>query len=410
MPTYVAQVRDSRGAIRKQRIQAGNVREARVGLRQQGFLVQSIDESAGLSLAGLGSFNLEEATSKVTVKDMALFSRQLSSLVDAGVPIVRALGLLTEQTRNPKLRKTLQQINIDVQEGLNLSDSMRKFPKVFDGLYVAMIQAGETGGVLDDVLNRLSKLLEDMSKLRNQMKSAMTYPLAVFVIAILVFLGMTIFIIPTFAGIFEQQGAQLPGFTLLLLSISQLLRNPVFWGFFLIFLFGSVFVFKQYYSTPPGRLSVDSMILRLPILGEMIQKAATARFCRTFGSLTRAGVPIMTALEIVRDTAGNQAIARSIDAAKMEVQTGGMISVALSRYRIFPLMALSMITIGEETGELDTMVNKVADFYEDEVEQAVKGLTSLLEPIMIVLVGGIVGSILLAMYLPMFSIFDQIKA
>ncbi|WP_338462946.1 type II secretion system F family protein [Synechococcus elongatus IITB7] len=409
MPTFVAQVRDSHGAIRELRIRSGNVRQARVELRQMGLVIQTIDESVGFSLANLSSFNLEEATSKVTVKDMALFSRQLSSLVDAGVPIVRALGLLTEQTRNPKLRKALRQINLDVQEGLNLSDSMRKFPNIFDGLYVAMIQAGETGGVLDDVLNRLSKLLEDMSRLRNQMKSAMTYPMAVFVIAILVFLGMTIFIIPTFAGIFEDQGAELPGFTLFLLSISETLRTPIFWGLFLVFLFGSTFVFKQYYATPLGCLSVDSMILRLPILGEMIQKAATARFCRTFGSLTRAGVPIMTALEIVRDTAGNQAIAQSIDAARMEVQTGGMMSVALARYRIFPMMALSMITIGEETGELDTMVNKVADFYEDEVEQAVKGLTSLLEPIMIVLVGGIVGSILLAMYLPMFSIFDQIK-
>jgi type IV pilus assembly protein PilC len=345
----------------------------------------------------------------VTIKEKAIASRQLSVLVNSGVPIVRALGLLSEQARNPKLKKALLGLASDVSQGNNLSESMRKFPDVFDMLYVAMIQAGEVGGVLDEVLDRLSKLLEDNAKLQNQIKSAMSYPLTVMAIAVLVFLGMTIFLIPVFAGIFDGLGAELPVFTQVMLKISEILRNPMYSGTAVLLIIAGVIVFQQYYRTPVGRVTVDQLLLKLPLFGDLVQKTATARFCRTFGALTRAGVPILTSLEIVRDTSGNQVIANSMDAARREVQGGGLISLALQRTQVYPPMAVGMISIGEETGELDAMMMKVADFYEDEVEQAVKALTSMMEPLMIVLVGGIVGSILLSMYLPMFSVFDKLK-
>jgi type IV pilus assembly protein PilC len=272
-----------------------------------------------------------------------------------------------------------------------------------------MIQAGEVGGVLDDVLNRLSKLLEDVARLQNQIKSAMAYPITVGIIAVLVFLGMTIFLLPTFANIFNELGATLPPFTQFMINISNVLRTPIYAIALVLIIVTLSFVYNQYYQTRVGRETMDRFFLKMPLFGDLIQKTATARFCRTFGALSRSGVPILTALEIVRDTAGNQVISNAVDEARREVQSGGMISLALQREQVFPVMAIQMMSIGEETGEIDTMLMKVADFYEDEVEQAVKALTSIMEPIMIVFLGGMVGSILVAMYLPMFAVMDQIK-
>jgi len=286
---------------------------------------------------------------------------------------------------------------------------MRKHPQCFDGLYVSMIQAGEVGGVLDDVLNRLSKLLEDVARLQNQIKSAMAYPITVGIIALLVFLGMTIFLLPIFAGIFEELDAELPMFTQIMLNISNILRTPIYSITLVIVVMVLAFAYRQYYKTRVGRETIDRFSLKMPLFGDLIQKSCTARFCRTFGALSRSGVPILTSLEIVRDTAGNQVIANAVDEARREVQSGGMISLALQREKVFPIMAIQMMSIGEETGEIDTMLMKVADFYEDEVEQAVKALTSIMEPIMIVFLGGMVGSILVAMYLPMFAVMDNIK-
>jgi type IV pilus assembly protein PilC len=307
------------------------------------------------------------------------------------------------------LKKALQEISGDVQQGTNLSDAMRKHPSCYDDLYISMVQAGEVGGVLDEVMNRLAKLLEDVARLQNQIKSAMTYPIAVGFIAVSVFLGMTIFLLPIFAKIFEDLDAKLPPFTEFMMGISRFLRNPVMMGILIVTIIVSVFAYRQYYKTKVGRETMDRFFLKVPLFGDLVQKTATARFCRTFGALSRSGVPILSALEIVRDTAGNQVIANAIDEARKEVQTGGMISLALQREQVFPIMAIQMISIGEETGEIDTMLMKVADFYEDEVEQAVKALTSIMEPIMIVVLGGMVGSILVAMYLPIFSIMDAIK-
>jgi type IV pilus assembly protein PilC len=279
---------------------------------------------------------------------------------------------------------------------------------VFDKLSIAMVEAGEAGGVLDDSLKRLAKLLEDNAKLQNQIKGAMGYPVAVLFIAISVFLGMTIFIIPTFAGIFDGLGAELPWFTQMMVDLSSLLRST-FSLYLVLGLIAGVFLFSKFYATPIGRRRVDALVLKLPLFGELIQKTATAQFCRTFSSLTRAGVPILMSLDIVREITSNSIISDAISNSRQDVLQGIPLSVALGRMNVFPDMSISMLSIGEETGEMDAMLSKVADFYEDEVEATVKALTSMLEPAMIVLVGGIVASVLLAMYLPMFSVFDQIK-
>jgi type IV pilus assembly protein PilC len=411
MATYVVRARDAKGNLRRQKINADSPAEARSSLREQGLFVQELAEDRGL-LDSISNFDLKDinsAIASVSVKDKAIFSRQFAVLINAGVAMVRGLGVLADQCPNPKLKKALQDISSDVQQGTNLSDSMRKHPKCFDSLYVSMVQAGEVGGVLDEVMNRLAKLLEDMSRLQNQIKSAMTYPVAVGFIATSVFIGMTVFLLPIFADIFEQLDAQLPPFTAFMMQISKVLRTPLYSGGVLLIIFILIFAYKQYYSTRIGRETLDRFYLKMPLFGDLLQKTATARFCRTFGALSRSGVPILTALEIVRDTSGNQVIANAIDDARKEVQSGGMISLALQKEQVFPIMAIQMISIGEETGEIDTMLMKVADFYEDEVEQAVKALTSVMEPIMIVVLGGMVGSILVAMYLPIFSVMDAIK-
>jgi type IV pilus assembly protein PilC len=275
---------------------------------------------------------------------------------------------------------------------------MSKLEKIVDDLSsLTVLEAAE-----------LAKLLEDVARLQNQIKAAMTYPIAVGIIAVTIFLGMCIFLLPIFENIFIELKAPLPAFTAFMIGISRFLRS-----FYVIFVIIAIVVaayaYRQYYKTRVGRETMDRFFLKMPLFGDLIQKTATARFCRTFGALSRSGVPILTSLEIVRDTAGNQVIANAVDEARKEVQTGGQISLALQREHVFPVMAIQMISIGEETGEIDTMLMKVADFYEDEVEQAVKALTSIMEPIMIVVLGGMVGSILVAMYLPIFGIMDAIK-
>ena len=405
MPTYVATGRNRAGKLTRRKIEADSPAEARTLIKGQGMHIQSIKEDKELSFSFT---DLKTSMSKVTVKDKAVFSRQFAALVSSGVALVRGIGILSDQCPNPKLKIALTQINLDVQQGNSLSEAMRKHPDSFDNLYVSMVQAGEVGGVLDEVLNRLAKLLEDLNRLQNQIKSAMAYPVTVGFLAVAIFVGLTVFLLPIFAEIFVDLGAELPLFTQILMAVSKILRT---W-YLVIGLIGMiavlVFVYKQYYNTPAGRVRMDGFFLKMPLFGDLSQKSATARFCRTFGSLSRSGVPILTALDIVRDTSGNQVIANAIDAAQVGIQSGGMISPALAEHGVFPVMAIQMIAIGEETGELDQMLMKVADFYEDEVEQAVKALTSIMEPIMIVVLGGMVGSILVAMYLPMFKVMDHL--
>ncbi|MEM6837362.1 MAG: type II secretion system F family protein [Cyanobacteria bacterium P01_C01_bin.120] len=405
MPTYVATGRDSTGRERKEKVAASNPNEARNLLKDQGLFIQDLKEEKSFNFSFA---ELKLAMTSVSVKDKAVFSRQFAALVNAGVALVRGLGVLSEECPNPKLKRALEEINGDVQQGTSLSDSMSKHPSCFDKLYVSLVQAGEVGGVLDEVLNRLAKLLEDLNRLQNQIKSAMAYPVTVSILAIIIFVAMTVFLLPTFAEIFEELDADLPVFTQIMLQISSFLRRPLNWVLIFAVISGLGFAYRRYYATENGERTIDRLFLKLPLFGDLVQKTATARFCRTFGSLSRSGVPILTSLEIVRDTAGNRVIADAIDEARDEIQTGGMISLALQKHRVFPAMAIQMISIGEETGELDSMLMKVADFYEDEVEQAVKALTSIMEPFMIVILGGMVGSILVSMYLPMFKIMEVV--
>ncbi|GAL92523.1 type IV fimbrial assembly protein PilC [Microcystis aeruginosa NIES-44] len=350
---------------------------------------------------------LELMFASISIKDKAVFSRQFSVMINAGVGIVRCLGVLGDQCGNPKMRKALQAISAEVQQGSPLSEAMAKHPECFDELYVSMIEAGETGGVLDEVLNRLSKLLEDMARLKNQIKSAMTYPVAVGILAVIVFFGMTIFLIPVFAKIFTDLKVELPALTQFMLFLSGVMRS---WLILIpiVTIAATVFLLRRYYKTPMGRLQIDHFFLKMPLFGDLNEKSAVARFCRVFGTLTRSGVPILSSLDIVCNTVGNQVIANAIAGAKAEIQQGGMMSLALQKANVFPALAIQMISIGEETGELDAMMMKVADFYEDEVEQAVKALTSIIEPLMMVGIAGMVGTILLSMYLPMFKIFEAL--
>ena len=321
---------------------------------------------------------------------------------------MRGIDLMASQQKLPLFKRALEAVSLEVNQGVGLGTALRRWPQVFDRLTIAMVEAGETGGVLDESLSRLAKLLEGNAKLQNQIKGAMGYPVAVFVIAIAVFLGMTIFIIPTFAGIFDDLGAELPWFTQMMVDLSGLLRSP-FALLLVAALATAAYLFLRFYKTPVGRLKVDGLTLKTPLFGDLIQKTTTAQFCRTFSSLTRAGVPILLSLEIVKEITGNAVMASAISQSREEVLQGIPLSLALGRLNVFPELAISMLSIGEETGEMDAMLSKVADFYEDEVETSVKALTSMLEPAMIVLVGGIVASILIAMYLPMFSVFEQIR-
>ncbi len=404
MPTFIAEVRDVRGNAKKERIEANSPEQARTILQNRYASVGSVKKSFSLDF----DFSEFQANfSKLSIKDKAVFSRQFAAMVNAGVAMVRCLGVLSEQCPNPKLKKALVSISGEVQQGTSLSDSMRKHPDCFDTLYVSMIQAGEVGGVLDEVLNRLAKLLEDMARLKNQVKSAMAYPTVVGVLAIIIFLGMTIFLIPVFAAIFKELGVELPALTQFMVNLSELIRSPRILIPIAI-VAAVVYACRWYYKTPVGRVQIDGFFLKMPLFGDLNQKSAVARFCRIFGTLTRSGVPILNSLDIVRDTSGNQVIANAIEGAKFEIQQGGMISLALQREEVFPLLAIQMISIGEETGELDSMMMKVADFYEDEVEQAVKALTSLIEPLMMVVLAGMVAVILLSMYLPLFKLYDAL--
>ena len=405
--TFLAVYKDRQGKEKNLRLKASDLASAKRSLRQRGIIPVSLSsDTTGNEKVRQGlSLSLEKVP---TVKDKAVFASQMAALVSAGVPIVRSLEILAEQQKLPMFKRALLRISKDVNQGSSLGAALRRWPKVFDNLSVAMVEAGEAGGVLEEVLKRLAKLLEDNAKLQNQIRGALGYPVTVLVIAIGVFLGMTIFLIPTFAGIFEDLGAELPAFTQLMVDLSALLRSS-----FSLLLFGSllllIWLIKRAYGTQVGRRRIDGLTLKLPLFGDLIRKTATAQFCRTFSSLTRAGVPILMALDIVRDTVGNRVLSEAIEASKNEVQQGGTLSLALQRRKVFPTMAVSMLVIGEESGGVDAMLSKVADFYEDEIAATVKAMTAMLEPAMIVIVGGIVGSILLAMYLPMFSVFDNIK-
>jgi len=407
MPAFIANYTNSAGSKRQITIQADSSSSARRELRKRGILANSVIQKQAAVIDKNISTRFSFLESGVSVKEKAIFASKLSALVDAGVPILRGLDLLRSQQKSASFRQALGGITQDVNRGEGLADAMRRWPRIFDNLTIAMVQAGEVGGVLDETLKRLATLLEENARLQNQIKGAMGYPVTVFVIAIGVFIGMTVFLIPVFAGIYKELGADLPVFTQALLNISSLLRSS--FSFFLIGgLIGAGVLFSRYYATPLGRRTVDAAILKIPLFGDLIRKASTAQFCRILSALAKAGVPILLCLEIVRNTTSNSIIGDAISSSRTDVSEGIPLSSALKIKNVFPDMAISMMSIGEETGEMDAMLSKVADFYDDEVSSTVKVLTSMLEPAMIVIVGGMVAVMLVAMYLPMFSIFNKI--
>jgi type IV pilus assembly protein PilC len=417
MPVFIANYTNRQGETKEVHVTAASMALAKRDLRRSGKIATSIvpqPTSSKPTKAKAPRTDLGQSLSKMLekrpgVRDNALFSNKMAALIDAGVPIVRSLEMLASQQTQPLFKRALTAICIEVNQGTTLGSAMRRWPMVFDRLMVSMVEAGEAGGVLDETLRRLAKLQEDVAKLQNQIKGALGYPVAVLFIAIAVFLGMTIFIIPQFADIFKSLGAELPAFTQMLVDLSGFLRSPEYMLPVIAIIALAVFLFSRYYATPVGRMGVDRALLKIPLFGDLILKSATAQFCRTYSALSRAGVPILQALEILKQTSGNAAVQEALDRARNDVQEGISLSKSLLSKQIFPDMALSMLAIGEETGEMDAMLSKVADFYEEEVGLIVKNLTAMLEPAMIVLVGGIVGAILVAMYLPMFSVFQNIS-
>ncbi|MCP9886903.1 type II secretion system F family protein [Cyanobium sp. ATX 6A2] len=419
MPTFTASYTNSRGKTQDIDVDAGDALQAKRRLRQRGIRVTDIKvkpQSSASSLRAQRELNQKLRFSGLKsvferrpgIKHRAVFASKMGALVSTGVPIIRSIDLMASQQKLPMFKRALESVSLELNQGNSLGTAMRAWPKVFDRLTIAMVEAGEAGGVLDEALRRLGQLLEQNARLQNKIKGALAYPIAVLVIAIAVFLGMMLFIIPIFADLYAQLGGELPAFTLFFVNVSNLLRSSA--ALFLAAgLALAIFVLVRFYKTHYGRRRIDALMLKLPLFGDLIQKTATARFCRTFSSLTRAGVPILLSLDVVREITGNSIIADTIANSREDVMQGIPLSVALGRTKAFPDLALSMLSIGEETGEMDTMLSKVADFYEDEVENATKALTSLLEPLMIIVVGGIVGVILVAMYLPIFNIFDQIR-
>jgi len=410
MVQYNYKARDAQGVLVQNFINAESLQNAQEQLFEKGYWVLEIKEIINQKKSAL-DFELDGMISEIMgvgLKDLVIFCRQFSALVNAGVAMMRSLNILSMQTENLKLRKILKQIKDDVEQGISLSEAFSKYPEVFDRLFVSMIKAGETGGVLDEVMNRIALFMENRAKLSAKVKSAMTYPAVVSVFALIIFFVMLTVILPKFSEIFSRLGSELPAYTQTLINISDFLRSPSI--LLLIISLGAVgYGFKKIYSLENGKYFFDKLFLTVPIVGSLLQKVAVARFTRTFGTLIRSGVPILTSLEIVEESSGNAVLAKSVKEVKDEVKQGGMIHKPLERCSIFPPMVTSMIAIGEETGELDLMLTKIADFYDAEVEAGVDALTSLLEPLMMVFLGGMVGAVIVGMYLPMFKIFDAIK-
>ena len=399
---YTFKAVDLTGVPQKGEMNGASKQAVTEELLARGLTVQDVEEKkTGLKMEiGLPK--------RVKANDLTVMTRQLATMVSSGMTLLRAFYVLEEQVENPKLKETLGAVREDIEAGLTLSDALNRHPKIFNPLYVAMVRAGESGGVLEESLNRVASQLEADDSLRRQVKSAMAYPIVVLTFALAVLIGMIAFIVPVFVGVFKDFGGELPLITRFTVGLSNAVT-----GQWYLLLGGAIALFigfRKWKSSSWGRPQWDQFRLRIPFsIGKTVQKIALARWSRTFSALYGAGVPIMQAIEVTGQTAGNAVVDRAMAAVVESVKSGGSIAAPLKDEPIFPPMVAQMIAIGEETGNLDTMLSKVADFYEDEVAAAIKALTSILEPVMIVLVGGIVGFIVVAMYMPMFKVYDAIK-
>ena len=403
MPIFTYKAKTAAGLIMGGVIDANEQRAAVEKLRSQKLVVLELREKTVSPLEKIqAALGLGKSKGKVTSKDLVLFSRQLSTLVSAGVPIVQSLGILESQAENPAFKEVLSAVKADIESGLSISDSLRKHGHAFPELYTSMVKAGELGGILDTILERLTNYLESSEALKAKVKSAMMYPAIVLSICGIVTVFLLVFVIPTFKNIFASFGAELPLPTQMLIDISDMMKAR--WYLLIATPYGAFKGFKKFYSTPFGQKWVDGQSLKVPIFGPILKKVAVARFTRTLGTLIKSGVPIMQALDTVAATAGNVVIADAVMMTRESVREGGHLADPLKKSGIFPNMVTSMISVGEETGALDIMLSKIADFYDQEVDTEVKGLTSLIEPIVIVVMGLVIGTIVIAMFMPMFSI------
>ncbi len=401
MSAYVFKAIDLAGSQSKGEVEADNKQVVADQLRARGLIVLDIAEKGG-------SKDIVLFGNRVKPYDLTVMTRQLSTMVSSGMTLLRALNVLELQTQSKPLVGILTQVRKDVEAGLPLSDALERHPKTFTPMYVAMVRAGETGGVLEETLMRTADQLEKDDSLRRQVKAAMMYPSVIITFAMGVLLAMVAFIVPVFVKIFKQFGGNLPTITRITVGLSNLVTQR--WYLLIAGVFLAVFGFRRWKSSPRGRPQWDAFRLRIPFrIGDVVQKVAIARWSRTFSALISSGVPILQAIDITGKTAGNAVVERAMADVIEAVKAGGTIAGPLQRAPIFPKMVAHMVGVGEETGALDAMLSKVADFYEDEVAAAVKALTSILEPVMIVIVGGLVGFIVISMYMPLFTVYNSIK-
>ncbi len=403
MTTFAYKAIDQRGAQTAGKIEGDTKAAVAATLRNQGFTVLDVNEVK----EGWGQIELG---GRIKAKDLTVFSRQFATMVNSGLSMLRCLYVLEEQTPNKKLAKVIGDIRADVEAGISLSDALEKHPRVFSRLYISMVRAGELGGILDEVLNRLAAQLEKEDSIRRAVKSAMVYPILIGSFAILVLFGMVLFLIPIFAAMYKDLGdAQLPLLTRIMVAFSDLMRS--WWGLaFLAAIILLVWGLRRLKRTDRGRETWDRIKLRIPMgIGQIIRKLAVARFSRTLGTLISSGVPILQAIEITGQAAGNYVIEKAMMDVQQSVKEGQSITKPLESVPVFPAMVTQMISVGEETGSLDAMLSKIADFYEDEVNASIKSLTSILEPILMLGVGAIVGVVVISMYLPIFNMMNIVK-
>jgi len=401
MPVYTWVADTRKGKTLKGELEAANEKIARLQLKRRNLVVKKLKAKPKDLFE-----NVSFLQPRVTSKDLVIFTRQFSTMIDAGLPLVQGLTILSEQMENKTFKNILKQITRDVEGGSTMADAMRKHPKVFDNLYVNLIAAGEVGGMLDIILQRLAAYIEKSQKLKSRIKGAMTYPLVVMAIAIIVITVILVFVIPVFEDMFAGVGSALPAPTQFVVSLSRFMKGNI--HFVIAGIIATIFLLKQYRKSKGGRKRTDAIALKLPIFGPLLKKVAVARFTRTLGTMIGSGVPILDALEVVARTSGNVILEEVIFDVRSSIAEGQTIAEPLSESQLFPGMVVQMISVGEATGALDTMLAKIADFYEEEVDVAVDALTSMLEPLLMVFLGGSIGGLVIAMYLPIFKMASAV--
>ncbi len=403
--TFEYRARDRKGGVHAGSMDGQSSAAVAVALRDKGFVPLKIEQKKTSALDR--EISIPGFKKKVKSKDVAILSRQLATMVNSGLTLIRSLTILEQQSDNPLLSSVVADVRTRVEQGSSLSGALEAHPKVFNHLYISMIRAGEVGGALDETLNRLADTLESAVRLRSKVKSAMAYPIVVLSLIIMIVSGMLLFVVPIFKNMYDDLGGTLPLPTRMLINVSNLITT--FWWIFLALIIGGVIAFKRWKKTPEGRRTWDKLKLRAPILGNVVQKIAISRFARTLSVLSRTGVPVLQALDIVSATAGNSLVSDAINDVQASVKRGESLAGPLHKHAVFPPMVAHMMTVGEETGALDTMLSKVADFYDQEVDDTVSAMTSLIEPLLIIVMGVAVGGILIALYLPMFNIANLIQ-